>query len=836
MAGNGGLDSFEHDDFDDDAFDNIPPQTLQALEQNALHASQPALNLPTRPHTFTKQSQNLTSRYPLSTFQNNAANAGNNQDPQEEVVNLDDYALGHGPTYNTSHVNNNNIDSQWIRPPMNQRVNSATQGFSSQKPYRASQSGSAPDHKTVIQRLEKEKLVLKQNLEAAQSRAQAKSGEAAILRQRLETTKKEYEQKIESLNQAQLEAAAQTKSELDAVKKEREKIETDRRFLEHDMASGAGKSRPNQNRLAISHKGARHRGKPGVSHEKNAQLPFGDGFQDDGVPLLSPSKNRLAFNGNRNGGTSKDNSFENGIPLASPSRSFDYAPTATPVNRPEKRRRANDTPDQNELLLLEPDPETPWQPYTPFSPDPDAMEEEPIEPESKNETKLRFFQQFLDFRIPETEDRLLEVFGKHSLPSKSDSNFAKQLLDKVMASSLGATTDPAITFVESLCELWTGSIRDEYFVALDLIIAILQQFIATRRFTFIKHIVIYALQPAMETVNLLAYPISAKSYNESQGIPDDSKPPPTVNIQSCLDLIELMSLSCANSPEHVVLFWTIINTHWVLCLLMEAQPVLHVTFICNLLRNSATTSSFGPIFREEGNGGVKDQDEIESLLVERLTSLLYQVPAPNTSQKPLELEQKLSFRLSVLDTLWAIALPPRSGISLAVHSMAIGRIIEFLYATTSLLYEPSTYPTEIHDLAIKCVNTATRLLYHILTKHAGRFDLREKLKMVPGGAHLHLLALTRLAFCEAIVLERGIEPAVSDAAHALLDEFLSPVEGEQLLKMFPSADSTGVSLAFEEETKMDMDTETGAEEDEEETMQDSNPKGVGTKEQPMEID
>ena len=57
---------------------------------------------------------------------------------------------------------------------------------------------------------------------------------------------------------------------------------------------------------------------------------------------------------------------------------------------------------------------------------------------------------------------------------------------------------------------------------------------------------------------------------------------------------------------------------------------------------------------------------------------------------------------------------------------------------------------------------------------------------------MHLIALTRLAFCESVILERGIEPEVSDAAHALLDEFLSPVEGEQLLVMFATGDSTAV--------------------------------------------
>jgi hypothetical protein len=145
--------------------------------------------------------------------------------------------------------------------------------------------------------------------------------------------------------------------------------------------------------------------------------------------------------------------------------------------------------------------------------------------------------------------------------------------------------------------------------------------------------------------------------------------------------------------------------------------------------------------------------------------------------------------------------------------MAIGRIIQFLYESIDFLYAPSSCPTDTHDLTITCVNTIMRLLYHILTQHASTIDIREKLKMVQGGAHLHLIALTRLAFCESIILEKGIDPAVSDAAHALLDEFLSPIEGEQLLRMFPSADSTGVwapmTNEMEEDIVMGADEEVG---------------------------
>jgi hypothetical protein len=128
-------------------------------------------------------------------------------------------------------------------------------------------------------------------------------------------------------------------------------------------------------------------------------------------------------------------------------------------------------------------------------------------------------------------------------------------------------------------------------------------------------------------------------------------------------------------------------------------------------------------------------------------------------------------------------------LALANQRSAIGRLIHFLHDSIDALYSPATTLTAIHDLTIQCVNTTMRLLYHLLTTHADKIDVREKLRAVEGGTHMHLIALTRLAFCESVILERGIEPEVSDAAHALLDEFLSPVEGEQLLVMFASGES-----------------------------------------------
>ena len=81
-----------------------------------------------------------------------------------------------------------------------------------------------------------------------------------------------------------------------------------------------------------------------------------------------------------------------------------------------------------------------------------------------------------------------------------------------------------------------------------------------------------------------------------------------------------------------------------------------------------------------------------------------------------------------------------------------------------------------------------RLFYHLVKCHP-EMDVKTKLSAVQGGHHKYLVSLTRLAFSESLALEAGIEEDVVEAAHAVLDEGLSPEEGEGLLRVFSTAGS-----------------------------------------------
>lgn len=81
-----------------------------------------------------------------------------------------------------------------------------------------------------------------------------------------------------------------------------------------------------------------------------------------------------------------------------------------------------------------------------------------------------------------------------------------------------------------------------------------------------------------------------------------------------------------------------------------------------------------------------------------------------------------------------------------------------------------------------------KLIYHIATTNGG-FDMKSKLTNTLGGQHAYLVALTRLAFSEGVVLEAGIEDAVVNMAHDILDEGLSPEEGDAFGRVFNSSNA-----------------------------------------------
>jgi Protein of unknown function (DUF3636) len=770
MAGKPGYS--DYDDSDDDAFELLPAETLRELEEEAIRATQqPRTTQPaTRPVLTSIQSNAGQSR------QSTATGA------QEELVNLDDVNQT-GSYYGPSTLNPAQPyhDNQWKYGSKQMPFRAPSQTFTqAPKPQPVARGPDMTSLKATIQRLEREKLALKLAAQEAQSREQAKSGEAAILRETLTRSKSEYEQRIEALREAQNDAASKSLAEIQALQRAKEKMETDNKFLEHDLSVEAGRRPTSKN---ASHSGLlTTRSAPEVAKgasKKSSFLNVGDGFDEEEIFRQSPRKNR---------------SFDNGFP--SPNRK-EAIKASTPSHRSEKRRRRDVSPTaQAELSFHEP-VESPDFAFTP-----DHSFDYEVFPalDGDSSERLDFVERVMEHRVSGVH--LLEALSKYSLPFQPETTFSGLVLDTINAHGPDGERNPAMNFCNAICEAWSQCLTEQYYEPLNLLVEALNFVVSTQRFTFLTRLLDKVVLLATQTIEIDAE--QPKAPIEAQNI--------NIKTEECLKLLASLAIACTGSQDKVALFWKTTSFKFVALLLLADQPLDHVAAMCELLTYSSTDTSFGPVFVPDETQEATSQEEIELWIAERLTLLLSEVPAHSeaTPESLFPLFHILPFRLKVLDALAAMCTPPRGGVALVQHHSAIARLFEFLYEHVEALYsyEPTIVSnSKLVSLTVACINKAMFVIHQLLhtpvqmvneegVEVEGPIDVRDKLKAVNGGEFMHTIALTRLVFAEQPDLAFAeLEPQeletwthVGDAAHGMLDEFLSPDEGEMLLKMFSTSE------------------------------------------------
>lgn len=169
---------------------------------------------------------------------------------------------------------------------------------------------------------------------------------------------KEYEFRTHSLQKLHADEAARQRIEVEKARAELQKIATEKDFLENDLAEGTKQIRNLQR--AIKKGGEKVTGKENhpTTPRKIKALPHGDGFDDDEVQPLSPSRLVLRSKaGTPKGGTKRkrkptEDSPVKPLELAEPRQadSFeevvqpkDAAPAAVlqPHGRPDTRFQAS---------------------------------------------------------------------------------------------------------------------------------------------------------------------------------------------------------------------------------------------------------------------------------------------------------------------------------------------------------------------------------------------------------------------------------------------------------------------------------------------------------------
>lgn len=122
--------------------------------------------------------------------------------------------------------------------------------------------------------------------DALRSDLNAKAGEIAIVRSKQDKAAKEHEREMTTLRKLNEEKMAKQLRALEAAKIAQQQAATEREFLKQDLSEEAERVRRLKAREA-----AEKRGDAGISTpRKKKSLAHRDGFDDDEIQIISPSK------------------------------------------------------------------------------------------------------------------------------------------------------------------------------------------------------------------------------------------------------------------------------------------------------------------------------------------------------------------------------------------------------------------------------------------------------------------------------------------------------------------------------------------------------------------
>jgi hypothetical protein len=607
-----------------------------------------------------------------------------------------------------------------------------------------------------IAQLEAEQTRLQRLEQEARRAAATKQGEISIVRAKEEKAAKEYERRLSVMQKLHADEAAKQKAELEAMRKQREKMETDNRFLQHDLAQEADRVK----RTAGSSKLKQIKEKDTPRKRKQGH---GDGFDDSEVHMVSPSRSR--------------------------ERSKDQTPTAGA----KRKRSAQDSPLPALSFMPPPKPSR------------EVSGEQLISPDillnaDHNSTDTReqheFVQRMLNHKRAGSDNRTIEVFTKHNFPSNPARSLASIFLDGVSSPLRRPGTDYMPLKVSyTLLGLWSSCIHEKTYEPLALIVDMLRAALYFELSSHVSKLVEDAVPICLQSIDLVVTP-AIQSQHASFSATFDHKAQDDmaakVDVDEVVEFLHFINQSAALSSERLETFWQHIHFKGSLLMLNKVQPLPRIIQALQILSTSILDATFGAI-----SSDASQQAQQEQTTVDRLATWLFETPRTPKDEHSYTDEELAELRMETLNVFKKMCLTDHGGQLLAKHRFAIAKLVKFLHGQVGKLYKirPHTcrhrrgsssedddqQPT-LHDLTIATINTTVRVLHHILRTFDESIDLTSKLEVERGGYHAFLISMSRVAFSEQLVFEAGIETEVVEAAHDILDNVLSPEEGEAIVK------------------------------------------------------
>jgi hypothetical protein len=279
--------------------------------------------------------------------------------------------------------------------------------------------------------------------------------------------------------------------------------------------------------------------------------------------------------------------------------------------------------------------------------------------------------------------------------------------------------------------------------------------------------------PRFKTLNR-----SARVEGAAIGLSD--KPSDEIDIQDCLQLLVLSASLCAKDPALSKSFWDSIRVDFISMLLRKSQQVEDVIMTIKLLHPCVQNDQLGAIRSPDATAGQTSEQHI----IDRLTSMLIEVPRPLEGAMPYDPLEIVEMRLEILDLVEQLCDTKLGGHAFAMHPHALGRVTRAMNDEFTAIYVNLTG----HKQRSEVVNHACRIVFYVTTTYGDEINLQEKLRSQPGGVNKYLIALSRLVFSDAIFYERYIDEDVFDCAHQMLEDFVTPEEGDALKAAFVKED------------------------------------------------
>ncbi|KAK6002082.1 hypothetical protein QM012_001720 [Aureobasidium pullulans] len=752
------MDALDQDlDFDDSNLDQLPQSTLLNLEQSAISSTQREVaarkqwhyQQTTKPLRLTRPSLPPVAAPAVNTASFNAPKSpesdyGIDDNDDEEVLDLNADTTIYQPQLHQNYVQSANEDTNHL--PAESNVTHEAPPRYDQLDHVAPtlQSGDAAAIEAHVKKLEAELNSFRLSLQNAKDENQRQAGELSILRARHKKAAEEHELQLLALNKLHADDAAKQKADLDAKKKEIEAYETNNRFLEHDLAQ-ARDERAKRLKPTRTNTGR-------LTRQPSQSLPYRDGFDDNEIVNLSPSKPK------------------------------DRSKSSTPKVGEKRKRNAAASPAPHLQLNA--------QPSVSSSPALDVAESTPVFEElvrPRDDWQSQMICRLMNHRPSISCERVLETLSRLSFPSLPGQSISG-LITEGLSQFIAVNEDDSFSVYACnlLSDLWERCLHDKMYTPIYLILD-LYEFILVMsaeppRLSLIERF----LPLATKTIDLVALP----RVRHHSGANVDLHLLECINVDQILALMHGMAFDVSLDAESCQVFWKKMEFDFTLMMLNKSQPLPQIMLVLQMLGSSAMPESFSIIADDSDK-----QSTLEGHTIDRLTTLLFERPEAPLGEPPYEDNEVAVLQIETIRVLNSLAVTKHGSEVLARHRTAIGRLVRLLHVSVTKLYdlpptshdifgETSEAPTfsTIHELTTSLINLTVRLLYHLLMNYSDMINLREKLMVIPGGHHKFLVSLTRLAFSEQLVYEAGLDNEALDAAHEILDGILSPEEGEAVVQ------------------------------------------------------